>query len=94
VHGRAKRLRVIASVLIQEGLRQQRLDHALGDGSQAPHFNVDVAISLVNMFLGANGSTAGCDREDVQAAFEWLISPYVERAVWLNEAKDAVVFCT
>ncbi len=93
VHGRAKRLRVIASVLIQEGLRQQRLDHALADGSQAPHFNVDVAMSVVNTFLAADGATAGCDREDVQAAFQWLTSPYVERAVWLSDSHDAIVFC-
>lgn len=93
LHGRTKRLRVIASIIIQEGLRQQRLDHALGDGSQAPHFNIDVAMSVVDAFLGANGSTAACAREDVQAAFEWLTSPYVGRAVWLNEAHDAIVFC-
>jgi hypothetical protein len=93
LHGRAKRLRVIASVLVQEGLRQQRLDHALGDGAQAPHFNIDVAMSVVDTFLGANGATAGCARDDVQAAFEWLTSPYVGRAVWVNETHDAIVFC-
>jgi hypothetical protein len=92
-HGRAKRLRVIASIVIQEGLRQQRLDHALGDGSQAPHFNIDVAMSVVDTFLGANGATGACAREDVQAAFEWVTSPYVGRAVWLNETHDAIVLC-
>lgn len=93
VHGRAKRLRVIASIIIQEGLRQQRLDHALGDGAQAPHFTIDVAMSVVDTFLGANGASAACAREDVQAAFEWLTSPYVCRAVWLNETHDAIVLC-
>lgn len=91
MHGRPKRLRVIASVVIQEGRRQQQLDHTLGDGSQAPHFNIDVAMSVVDTFLGASGSTAACTREDVQAAFEWLTSPYVARAVWLSEAHDAIV---
>lgn len=91
LHGRTKRLRVIASVVIQEGLRQQRLDHALGDGSEAPHFTVDVAMSVVDTFLGANGTTAACARDDVRAAFEWLTSPYVGRAVWLNETHDAIV---
>jgi DNA-binding phage protein len=94
LHGRAKRLRVIASVIIQEGLRQQRLDRALGDGSQAPHFTVDVAMSVVDTFLGANGTTAACNREDVQAAFAWLTSPYVGRAVWLNQTHDAIVLLT
>jgi hypothetical protein len=93
LHGRAKRLRVIASIVIQEGLRQQRLDHALGDGSQAPHFTIDVAMSVVDTFLSANGATAACAREDLQAAFEWLTSPYVGRAVWLNETHDAIVLC-
>jgi hypothetical protein len=93
LHGRAKRLRVIASVVVREGLRQQRLDHALGDGSQAPHFTVDVAMSVVDTFLGASGTTAACARDDVQAAFEWLTSPYVGRAVWLNETHDAIVLC-
>jgi hypothetical protein len=93
LHGRKKRLRVIASVIMQEGLRQQRLDHTLGDGSQAPHFNVDVAMSIVDTFLGSSGTTAACAREDVQAAFEWLTSPYVGRAVWLDGAHDAIVLC-
>lgn len=91
LHGRTKRLRVIASVIIQEGLRQQRLDRALGDGAEAPHFTVDVAMSVADTFLGANGTTAACAREDVQGAFEWLTSPYVGRAVWLDGARDAIV---
>lgn len=91
LHGRLKRLRVIASVVLQEGLRQQRLDRALGDGSQAPHFNVDVAMSVVDTFLGANGANAACAREEVQAAFEWLTSPYVGRAVWLDASREAIV---
>lgn len=84
---------MIASIIMREGRRQQRLDRALGDGAQAPHFNVDVAMSVVNTFLGANGATAACTREDVQAAFEWLTSPYVGGAVWLSNLHDAIVFC-
>jgi len=91
LHGRAKRLRVIASIVTQEGLRQQRLDHALGGGSEAPHFTIDVAMSVVDTVLGANGASAACARDDVQAAFEWLTSPYVGRAVWVNETHDAIV---
>lgn len=93
VHGRAKRLRVIASIILQEGLRQQRLDHALGDGIQAPHFTLDVAMSVVDTYLGATGATAACAREDVRAAFDWVTSPYVGRAVWLDEDRSAVVLC-
>lgn len=89
-HGRAKRLRVIASVILQEARRQQRLDSALGNAAQAPHVDIDVAMSMVNTYLGASGATTGCVREDVEAAFEWLTSPYVDLAVWLDAARDAI----
>lgn len=93
VHGRAKRLRVIASIVMQEALRQQRLDRTLGDGAQAPHFTVDVAMSVVDTFLGANGASVACDREDVAAAFDWLTSPFVARAVWFDQTREAIVVC-
>jgi hypothetical protein len=92
-HGRAKRLRVIASIMIQEGLRQQRLDRVLGDGSQAPHFTIDVAMSVVDTYLGAAGASAACQRDDVEDAFMWLTSPFVRRAVWLDNSREAIVLC-
>lgn len=90
-HGRPKRLRVIASIVLQEAFRQQQLDRALQSAGQAPHFTVDVAMSVVDTYLGASSATIACAREDVQAAFDWLTSPYVDRAVWLDDARDAIV---
>ena len=89
VHGRAKRVRVVASIVLQEAMRQQRLHVALG--GQAPLFTADVAMSVVDTYLSAQGATAACSREDVQAAFDWLTSPFVEQAIWLNDDRTAIV---
>ena len=91
IHGRAKRLRVIASIVEHEGRRQQRLAAQLRNAGEAPRFDVDVAMSVVDTYLAAGGTTSGCDREDVQAAFEWLASGFVNHAVWLDESKSAIV---
>ncbi len=90
-HGRAKRLRVVASVIVREALRQQRLDRTLGDAAQAPHFTLDVAMSVIDTFLGMNGASAACSRAEVEDAFAWLTSAYVGRAVWVDDDRTAIV---
>lgn len=91
IHGRAKRLRVISSIVLREASRQQHLDVSLHDGAAAAHFTIDVAIGVVDTYLGAAGATSGCLREDVEAAFEWLTNPIVRRAAWLDASKNAIV---
>lgn len=88
-HGAAKRLRVVASWLVELGLEQQRMSHAMGGPS--PTFSPDVALSLLDDRLATHGSTHGVTGDEVDAAFTWLTSPYVGRAVWLNADRAAIV---
>jgi hypothetical protein len=90
LHGSPKRLRVVASWLTQIGLEQQRMAHAMGDGAP-PHLTPDVALSALDDRLAAHGSTRGVTREEIDAAFTWLTSPYVGRAVWLDAERTAIV---
>lgn len=54
--------------------------------------NEDAAMLLVNQALvGAEGSQRPCTRAEVRAAFAYLASPLVQRAVWANDAHDAIV---
>ena len=90
LHGSAKRLRVVASWLVDLGLEQQRMAHAMGGGA-APNFTRDVALSLLDARLAAAGSTHGVTRDEVDAAFTWLTSPFVHRAVWVDPGRTAIV---
>lgn len=91
VHGSAKRLRVVASLLVEIGLAQQRMAPRLGDAASVPRLTVDVALSLVDDRLTTAGSTNGVTREEIEAAFVWLTSPYVGRAFWSDEGHEAIV---
>ena len=91
IHGPAKRLRVVASLLVEIGLAQQRMDHDLGDAASVPRLTADVALSLLDDRLTAAGSTHGVTREEIDSAFTWLTSPYVGRAVWADEGHTAIV---
>ncbi len=51
----------------------------------------DVARSLLDARLAAHSSTRGVAREEVDAAFAWLTSPYVSRAVWLDAGQTAII---
>jgi hypothetical protein len=75
VHGLAKRLRVVASLLVESGLSQQRLVQTLGDNVSTPRLTADVALSLLDDRLTAAGSTLGVTPEEIDAAFTWLTSP-------------------
>lgn len=90
-HCSAKRLRVVASWLVEIGLEQQRMAHALADDTPAARLTADVALSTIDDRLTAAGSTHGVTREEIDAAFTWLTSPYVDRAVWTDDSRIAIV---
>jgi len=87
-HGCAKRVAVIAEMLQSVGLREQRL---VTNPSDAPRLTVEAAVLCVNEALADVGSDARCEEADVEAAFAWLTSPLVRKAVWSDDARDAIV---
>lgn len=91
IHGPAKRLRVVASLLIEIGLAQQKMAHDLGDPASSPLLTRDVALSLIDERLTESGSTNGVTRDEINAAFTWLTSPYVNRAAWTGNDGAAIV---
>ncbi len=91
IHGPAKRLRVVASLLVEIGLAQQRMAHTLGDTASLPRLTADVALSLIDDRLTTAGSTHGVTRQEVEAAFTWLTSPYVDRAIWADNDRTVIV---
>lgn len=91
VHGAAKRLRVIASMLIESGRAQQRVAHSLGSASQSPRLSVDVGMAMIDAKLAAIGGSGGATRQEVETAFAWLTSPYVCKAVWTDESHSDIV---
>lgn len=91
VHGAPKRLRVVASLLIEIGLQQQRMALTLADGMSTPRLTTDVALSTIDDRLTAAGSTHGVTREEIDAAFTWLTSAYVGRALWSDDSRTAIV---
>lgn len=90
LHGSAKRLRVVASLIIDAGLEQQRMAHAMVGGAP-PALTREVALGVLDARLAAAGSTHGVTNDEIEAAFTWLTSPYVGRAVWLNAERAAIV---
>lgn len=63
-----------------------------GDTQDAPLVDEDAAMLLVDQALvGAEGSQRPCTRAEMRAAFAYLASPLVQRAVWANDVQDAIV---
>jgi hypothetical protein len=100
VHGPAKRLRVVASLLVEIGLAQQNVAQHLNDpnamasmsnNGSTPLLTRDVALTLIDDRLTAAGTTRGVTRDEIDAAFTWLTSPYVARALWTDDAHTAIV---
>jgi hypothetical protein len=100
IHGPARRLRVVASLLVEIGFAQQKMAQGLSDPNvvvslpnrdSTPLLTPDVALSLIDDRLTAAGSTRGVTRDEIGAAFTWLTSPYVARAIWTNENHAAIV---
>ena len=91
IHGPDKRLRVVASLLMEMGLAQQRLGEQLDGADAHPRLTKDVALSLVDERLISAGSAHGVTPEEIDEAFTWLTSPYVGRAIWTCEDRSAIV---
>ncbi|HEY9181093.1 MAG TPA: hypothetical protein VIO32_10265 [Candidatus Baltobacteraceae bacterium] len=91
VHGEAKRLRVVASLIMQQMLAQQSLYDQFAQQDEAPVFTIDVAMAAVDAALAQHGSVRACSREEARAAFEWMTNPLVRVAVWTDETKSAIV---
>ncbi len=73
---------MVASLLAQIGLAQQSMAYNIGDSASTPRLTADVALTLLDDRLTAEGSTHGVTRDEIDAAFTWLTSPYVSRAIW------------
>jgi hypothetical protein len=88
-HGTAKRVAFVCETLQTLGaLAQRRAPH---DSANAPLLTEDAAMMLVDGALGAAGAPVSCARDDVQAAFAYLTSPLVRRAVTAGAERGAVV---
>ncbi|HXM19211.1 MAG TPA: hypothetical protein VN934_10460, partial [Candidatus Tumulicola sp.] len=90
-HGRAKRVRTIANVLLEEGWKAQVLAAKEGPREEAPLLNEDAAMMLVDAWLEKQGAQTGCTRADVRAAFDYLTSPLVARAIDADANGGAIV---
>jgi len=93
-------LRVVASLLVEIGLAQQKVAQDLSDPSAAaslsnhdsvPLLTRDVALTLIDDRLSGAASTRGVTRDEIDAAFTWLTSPYVARAIWTDDTHTAIV---
>lgn len=90
-HGPAKRLRVVASWLVEIGLELQKMAQRLAEDTPPPRLTADVALSCIDDRLRMMHGTHGVTREEIDAAFTWLTSPYVGRAIWTDESRTAIV---
>lgn len=54
MHGAPKRLRVVASLLVEIGLQQQRMALTLANGTSVPRLTADVALSTIDDRLTAD----------------------------------------
>jgi hypothetical protein len=59
--------------------------------ADAPRLNLDAAILMVDAALAAAGSTQGCTRDEVEAAFAHLADPAIKAATWLDNDRSAIV---
>ncbi len=76
-HGTRKRVLLVADAILRCGWATQSA--YCGTAENAPHFTEDVAMVLVDEDLAAQGSSARCDRGDVQAAISYLSNPMVQK---------------
>jgi DNA primase len=80
-HGAAKRVSTVAELIAREGWQTQLTAAEQGGPANAPRLTVDAAMVLVDAALRASGSAQACTRAEVEAAFSWLASSNVSRAV-------------
>ncbi len=80
-HGAGKRVSTVAALIVREGWRAQVVAAEQGGPANAPRLTVDAAMVLVDAALRAAGSVQACTRDEVEAAFAWLVSANVAFAV-------------
>ncbi|MBC5799225.1 MAG: hypothetical protein GIX03_03340 [Candidatus Eremiobacteraeota bacterium] len=91
-HGERKRIAVICQIVTEAVWRDQVAAARTGDPADAPRLDEDAAMMLVDEeLLGKEGSQQPCTRADVRAAFLHLTDPLMGAAVWLDDARDAIV---
>jgi hypothetical protein len=90
-HGRAKRVRPIANVLLEERWKAQVLAAKESPHEEAPLLTEDAAMMLVDGWLAKQGAQTGCSREDIRAAFDFLTSPLTHRASDADDDKRAAI---
>ena len=91
-HGVAKRVAVVTEIIAERGWRQQLLAAQTGDPSDAPSLTEDAAMMLIDqVLLDEQGSQQPCSRDQVRAAFAYLVSPLVNRAFWSSISPSAIV---
>ena len=88
-HGLAKRIAVIAEILVDGVLEIQR--SAAGPTVPQPQITVDAATLLVDQRLRDLGSHRFCARDEVEAAFRHLTDPLVHQAAWTSAEQTAIV---
>jgi hypothetical protein len=80
---------VICETLVTLGWRAQQ--HAPNDAQNAALLTEDAAMMLVDGFLAASGAPVSSSREDVVAAFEYLTSALVGKAMWTTPKREAII---
>lgn len=81
-HGEAKRVAVVVETLLDAAWREQYEAAKTGDPGDAPALTEDAAMMLVDQVLVAqNGSQQPCTRAEIRAAFTYMTSPLVGRAL-------------
>jgi hypothetical protein len=89
-HGDAKRVGAICDAIEAIAARQQRVALAAGP-ADAPLLDVDAAMMLLDEHFAVRASSARCSRADVVAAFDWLTHPRVQRAIWTDQERRAII---
>jgi len=89
-HGEAKRVHITAQIIAESGWQTQCAAAHGGSPANAPLLTEDAAMLMVDTALAAQGCHVNCSRDDVRAAFSWLTSPLVARAVWADEGHVAI----
>ncbi|MBC5800276.1 MAG: hypothetical protein GIX03_09890 [Candidatus Eremiobacteraeota bacterium] len=90
-HGESKRVAVVAGAIVDAGYAAQSAVAVHGTPHNAPTLTADAAMLLVDERLASAGVSDACTREQVQAAFAYLTSPLVRRAVWADDTRQAIV---
>ena len=90
-HGRAKRVRTIANVLMEEGWKAQVLAAKESPREEAPLLTEDAAMMLGRRLVGKTGRADWLHSWGRSGSVEFLTSPIIGRALYVDEGRRAVV---